>query len=53
MNCKCTADIYNMKAMAARPAAPKDTTSLAAAPVYVWTGLEVFLAGAAAQVEAA
>lgn len=34
MKCKCTADIYNMKAMAARPAAPKETASLAPAPRY-------------------
>lgn len=34
MKCKCAADIYKRKATAARPAAPKETTSLAPAPVY-------------------
>lgn len=40
MQCKCAADIYNMKAMAARPAAPKEATSLAPAPVNGLTGLD-------------
>ena len=40
MFCKCTADIYSMKAMAARPAAPKEATSLAPAPVNGLTGLD-------------
>lgn len=48
--CKCAADIYNMKAMAARPAAPKPA-ALAASPLKVATGvagLVVLAAGAGA-----
>jgi len=48
MECKCTADIYSMKAMAARPAAPKEATSLAPAPVNGVTGVVVFPAAVVA-----
>ncbi|CAL5321194.1 unnamed protein product [Camellia sinensis] len=40
MKCRCAADIYSMKAMAARPAAPKEATSLTPAPVNGLTGLD-------------
>ena len=47
MHCKCIGNIYSMKAMAARPAAPKEAASLAPAPVNGFTGVVVLTAAGA------